>query len=280
MSYFPWSEEYSVHLQVIDADHKDLVDTVNSLHEAIKNGGTRTRIGQIINDLVQYVDVHFSREEAMMEKYSYPDIAQHKRIHRHLTRTVHAIRVIFNNEPKNIDPNKLLQFLKEWLIHHILDEDTRYAPYIPGDEAAEDSSPDGNGNDGRATKTASGQIIVDEKVMTLTVPTEKTVVLRRCAGHLTDGGKESKAIEEIVTPVFDKDMGYAPSMLQGEQDQDDDAAQTVALTVPVAKAAILRGCAKFLMEGSAQSIAIEHIVMPDSKMTFDDAMRFARPILR
>jgi len=264
---------------VIDADHKDLVDTVNSLHDAIKNGGSRTRIGQIISDLVQYVDVHFSREEAMMDKYSYPDIAQHKRIHRHLTRTVHAIRVIFNKEPKNIDPNKLLQFLKEWLIHHILDEDTRYAPYMPGDEAAEESSSGDEGNDRPATKTAPGQTIADEKVMTLTVPTEKAVVLRRCAGHLTDGGKESKAIEKIVAPVFDKDMGYVPSMRQDEQNQDDDAAKSVTLTVPAAKAAILRGCAKFLMEGSAQSIAIEHIVMPDSKMTFDDAMRFARPIL-
>ena len=38
MSYFPWSEEYSVHLRVIDNDHKDLVNTVNTLHEAISEG--------------------------------------------------------------------------------------------------------------------------------------------------------------------------------------------------------------------------------------------------
>lgn len=33
MTCFPWSEEYSVHLRVIDNDHKDLVNTVNGLSD-------------------------------------------------------------------------------------------------------------------------------------------------------------------------------------------------------------------------------------------------------
>lgn len=102
MSYFPWSEEYSVHLRVIDNDHKDLVNTVNALHDAIREGATRGRIGHIIGNLAQYVDEHFSREEGLMEAYDYPGLARHKRIHRHLTRTVYAIRIIFGSKPKKI----------------------------------------------------------------------------------------------------------------------------------------------------------------------------------
>ena len=218
MSYFPWSEEYSVHLRVIDNDHKDLVNTVNSLHEAISDGSTRGQIGQTIGNLAKYVDEHFSREEALMETYDYPGLARHKRIHRHLTRTVYAIRIIFTSKPQKIDPTQLLTFLREWLIHHILEEDTKYAPYMRGDIETETQS------------------VADESIIPL-------------------------------TPELRVD-------LLGQEEE------TVTLTVPAAKAAALRRCARLLSEDGKEGIAIEDIVMPISQMTFDEAMHFARPILR
>ena len=218
MSYFPWSDEYSVHLRVIDNDHKDLVNTVNSLHEAIGNSATRGQIGHIIGNLAKYVDEHFSREEALMETYDYPDLARHKRIHRHLTRTVYALRIIFTSKPQKIDPAKLLTFLREWLINHILQEDTKYAPYLRGDMETE---------------------------------------------------TRSIADVSIVSPK--------PEL---REDLLDEEEETVTLTVPAAKAAALRRCARLLTEGGKESIAIEDIVMPVSQMTFEEALHFARPILR
>lgn len=218
MSYFPWSEEYSVHLRVIDNDHKDLVNTVNALHEAISGGANRGNIGHIIGNLAKYVDEHFSREEALMETYDYPDLARHKRIHRHLTRTVYAIRIIFGSKPKTIDPSKLLSFLRDWLIHHILEEDTKYAPYMRGDLQT-----------------------------------------------------DTQSVGEILDKPETPDLGG---------DLLDEEEETVTLTVPAAKAAALRRCARLLTEGGKESIAIEDIVMPVSQMTFDEAVHFARPILR
>ena len=218
MSYFPWSDEYSVHLRVIDNDHKDLVNTVNSLHEAISAGAARGQIGQIIGNLAKYVDEHFSREEAFMETYDYPDLASHKRLHRHLTRTVYAIRIIFTSKPKKIDPTKLLTFLREWLIHHILQEDTKYTPYLRGDMET-----------------------------------------------------ETQSIADV------SDVPPTPDL---QEDLLDETEETVTLTVPAAKAAALRRCARLLTEGGKESIAIEDIVMPVSQMTFEEALHFARPILR
>lgn len=280
MSYFPWSDEYSVHLQVIDDDHKGLVNTVNSLQEAIINGAQRSTVGGIISELVQYVDEHFSREEALMETYNYPDIAQHKRIHGHLTRTIYAIRIIFDNEPKSIDPVKLLSFLRDWLINHILDEDMRYTPFMPDDMEVEDTAPDGNDQVHAATDIKPDQSRNGEKTMTLTVPAAKASVLRGCSRLLAKGGKQSVALENMVTPAFDVDVGYAPFLPHEEPNKTNDGEQRVTLTIPAAKAAVLRGCSRLLAEGGAKSDTIEHIVMPVSKMTFDEAMRFARPILR
>ena len=223
MTYFAWSEEYSVHLRVIDNDHKDLVTTVNTLHEAISGGAKRGQIGQIIGNLAKYVDEHFAREEALMETYEYPGLAQHKRIHRHLTRTVYAVRIIFGSQPKKIDPGKLLAFLRDWLIHHILEEDTKYAPYLRGDAKTDTS-------------------------------------------------------ERLSNDEADKEA--VPSALDVLDSRQDDREETVTVTVPASKAAALRRCARLLADGGKESIAIEDIVMPVSQMTFDEALHFARPILR
>lgn len=216
MSFFPWSDEYSVGLRVVDNDHKDLVNTVNALHDAVTSGGDRSEIGRIIGTLAQYVDEHFAREEALMEANGYPDLAEHKCTHRHLARQVYAIRTIFASKPQQIDPAKLLRFLRDWLTNHILEEDRKYVPYLRG-IAAQSS------------------------------PAAKPVV----------SAKSSKP----------------------EEAPETDPDETLTITVPASKAAVLRRCARFLANGGLEAIAIEDLVMPIGHMTFDEAIHFARPIL-
>jgi len=211
MTFFPWSDEYSVHLRVIDNDHKDLVSIVNALHDAIREGGAKGEIGHIIGNLAQYVDDHFTREEALMEAYDYPGLADHKRIHRHLTRMVYAIRTVFANSPKEIDPAKLLRFLRDWLVHHIIEEDKKYVPFLRGQDGSRSvAAPDMPGDttgDASAHRVggvpSNGHIAgtTETETLTLTVPADKAAVLRRCARFLAEGGAESVAIEDIVSPV-------------------------------------------------------------------------------
>lgn len=205
MSFFPWSEEYSVHLRVIDNDHKDLVATVNALHDAIRNGSAKGEIGHIIGNLAHYVDDHFTREEALMEAYDYPGLADHKRIHRHLTRMVYAIRTVFASKPMEIDPAKLLRFLKDWLVHHIVEEDRKYVPFLRGEDGGQSVASPAAGDHMIAGVASSGPVpsVSDGRTetLTLTVPADKAAALRRCARFLTEGGVESIAIQDIVSPV-------------------------------------------------------------------------------
>lgn len=45
-----------------------------------------------------------------MEAYSYPNLAQHKRPHRHLRRTVCATQAVFGKDPMDVDPAKMRVF--------------------------------------------------------------------------------------------------------------------------------------------------------------------------
>lgn len=217
MTFFPWSDEYSVHLRVIDNDHKDLVATVNALHDAIREGSAKGEIGHIIGNLAHYVEDHFKREEALMETYDYPGLAEHKRIHRHLTRMVYAIRTVFASKPMEIDPAKLLRFLRDWLVHHIVDEDRKYVPFLRGEDGGRSlSSSDGPESvSGNAPGYMVGGVVANSpaasatsrrrksksETLTLTVPAHKAAILRRCARFLAEDGVESIAIEDIVSPI-------------------------------------------------------------------------------
>lgn len=199
--FFRWSDVFSVGHEAIDDDHKALMNSVNTLRAEIMNGAGRAQIASCINHLVQYVDEHFAREEALMARSGYPDLAQHKRLHGHLSNTVHAIRIIFDHDPKLIDPVKLLNFLRDWLIHHILEEDMKFAPYIHEEGRPEIMSgvlqPD-------AEDTAvfgSIEVVDDGETISLTVPANKIATLRKCAQLLSEGGPESIAIEDIAMPV-------------------------------------------------------------------------------
>ncbi len=216
MSFFPWSEEYSVHLRVIDNDHKDLVDTVNALHDAIKGGSARDKIGQIIGNLARYVDDHFVREEGLMEAYSYPNLAQHKRLHRHLRRTVYATQAVFGKDPMDVDPAKMLRFLRDWLMHHIVEEDKKYVPYLRDNEAAQIVGEEDAGHP--AVNDVPDSDDGNTETLTLTVPASKAAALRQCARFLSDGGVEGIGIEDIVMPVshmtVDEAKHYAKPILR------------------------------------------------------------------
>ena len=45
---FPWSETYSVKIGIVDMQHKNLVNIVNELHESMRAGHAKEKLGQIL----------------------------------------------------------------------------------------------------------------------------------------------------------------------------------------------------------------------------------------
>ncbi len=59
MALFNWSEEYSVNVNGLDNQHKKLVDLINELHSAMKEGKSKEVLGKIIEELISYTKFHF-----------------------------------------------------------------------------------------------------------------------------------------------------------------------------------------------------------------------------
>jgi len=129
MSLFTWSDSYSVDAPGIDAQHKKLFDLINNLHAAMIQGRGQEVIGQILDGLVDYTKVHFADEERMLEKINYPDLPAHVAEHDIFIRKAYALQTDYRSG-KLAMTLPVMDFLKGWLINHILKTDKKYIPFV------------------------------------------------------------------------------------------------------------------------------------------------------
>src|SRR3954471_17922288 len=89
---FPWKEAYSVRIPQIDAQHKQLIRLINSLHAAMLQGKGAGVLDRILGELVHYTESHFAFEESMLQQRGYKDLASHQAEHRSLSKQVAELR--------------------------------------------------------------------------------------------------------------------------------------------------------------------------------------------
>jgi len=129
MNLFQWNESYRVGHQEIDAQHKRLFQLAEELHTAMAAGKGKQMLSQTLANLISYTKSHFASEERLMQRYAYPDYAAHKIEHDQLTNKVIAFQNDFNAGRTMLSLD-LMQFLKNWLGHHIGQIDQKVAAYI------------------------------------------------------------------------------------------------------------------------------------------------------
>ena len=126
---FEWKPQYSVNIASIDGQHQNLFRIAGELHSAMAAGQGKAALSRILDRLVQYTKVHFAHEERLMSLHHYPEAAKHTAEHNALTKQVLAFQTDFDSG-KALMTIDVLNFLKNWLKHHIAESDQRYAPFL------------------------------------------------------------------------------------------------------------------------------------------------------
>ena len=85
--------------------------------------------GSHVAALAAYAEVHFAREESIMDATAYPGLDDHRQEH-HRAR---AILMGFRNdylEGRRVEAVTVLKFLESWLSSHIADVDQRMVAHL------------------------------------------------------------------------------------------------------------------------------------------------------
>lgn len=125
MSFIEWKNEYSVGVFEIDNQHKKLMNSINKLFDAMKQGKANSVLGQIITELVFYSQTHFQTEEKYFDLFNYENTAEHKSIHKGFIAEMAEFKAGFDSGKITLSL-EVFNFLKMWLDEHILGEDKKY----------------------------------------------------------------------------------------------------------------------------------------------------------
>ena len=129
MGLMAWKEEFSVSVRLLDQQHKRLIELLNELYEGLKQQRGREVLGAVLFEMIKYAEIHFATEERLMQQHGFPGMEPHKLEHLILT---NKVREFYNQyrQGNASTPLDVLQFLRNWLEHHILGTDKEYSAFF------------------------------------------------------------------------------------------------------------------------------------------------------
>ena len=127
MAYLAWTRNLDTGIEVIDGQHRRIVEYINQLHDA-RLSQNRESIGRIIDDTVDYTLSHFGFEEALIEDAGYEFARPHKRVHELFIKRVTEYKQRFDGGENVAD--ELHSLLSRWLFNHILNDDAAYVSAV------------------------------------------------------------------------------------------------------------------------------------------------------
>jgi hemerythrin len=128
---YTWSPALETGHPLIDAQHKELIKTINELFDECSRGKAKDQINKTVDFLVSYTKRHFSEEEALQKKSGYPDYPNHSKLHVALVQTLTALATeLKQSGPTPTVINKLIRGVGDWLVNHIQQQDTKVAAHV------------------------------------------------------------------------------------------------------------------------------------------------------
>ena len=127
-----WKDCYATKVDSMDAEHKRLVALIDQYFRAIRESRVVQEIDGLLEQIVEYTKYHFSHEEKIMLENGYPGYSVQRQEHLRMLATVRGFQVLRGDE-ENPSEELLLairNFLRDWLLHHIVEVDQKYGPFF------------------------------------------------------------------------------------------------------------------------------------------------------
>ncbi len=124
-----WSDKYQTGIAFADTQHKQLLEAMNRLHQALADGKGKLEIGKTLNELMAYAQAHFAAEEQVLQRCGYADSSAHHCEHECLA---YAMLEFYQNMMGNETATStyVAQFFRKWVATEILEVDMKFVPFL------------------------------------------------------------------------------------------------------------------------------------------------------
>jgi len=124
MSLLQWKPEYSVGVESMDVEHREMIDLINEIYEKLDSAPDADQIEDCLGDIFSTVSMHFALEESLMRKSNYAEYQAHKDNHEELLDQIRDLMDDFAADT-SAGAVKLERGLSDWFAGHFATFDAR-----------------------------------------------------------------------------------------------------------------------------------------------------------
>ena len=115
---------------IIDKEHRELLEAVNTLMDACGKGQGRSALEPAVKFLLNYVDQHFAHEEQLQKQSNYPGLAAHRTFHENYKKTLREVAAAIPPAGPTIADLNNINMQVGVLVSHIKTEDKRLGAHL------------------------------------------------------------------------------------------------------------------------------------------------------
>ena len=124
MSLLVWKPEYSVGVESVDFEHREMISLINEIYEEMKLRNDADSLEQFLGDVHFAISAHFALEERLMRESQYPEYEAHKEDHEELLDQLRDLMDVMVDEPEQ-GFELLKERLSKWFESHFATFDAR-----------------------------------------------------------------------------------------------------------------------------------------------------------
>lgn len=121
-----WSESFATGLEAVDRDHRLLIALLNHLHDILARGASHEQVGRVLRKVLEHTESHFAWEEAYIAQNGFPGLDTHRLLHQDLLKDLHQLLQDHANGRFDSLDDLLFNYLKYWLVDHIVHVDSMF----------------------------------------------------------------------------------------------------------------------------------------------------------
>lgn len=127
-----WREQLSVGNDVIDTDHRHLIDIINHVEQSLGEKNRRELVAAL-DSLSKYSQAHFAREEKIARAAGYQQTPDLNHSHEALLKQLDQLKVEIKatgNEWSPAVAENFTKLLRSWFLDHVIKEDLLMKPVL------------------------------------------------------------------------------------------------------------------------------------------------------
>ena len=124
MTLIKWRDEFSVGIEEVDHEHREMIELINGLHDVMQVGADQVQVVDLLGEIYAHIASHFALEEKMMRDTHYPDYEVHKEDHETLLDDLRDIMDEVEDDG-TFDAMQLSNDLNLWFSDHFAEFDAK-----------------------------------------------------------------------------------------------------------------------------------------------------------